>query len=243
MHFIITRHITQADPSNGQILCVLRPQRICSRSDHHSVPSRLPASVTVLALLRHQGEQSQEPFFPTCRQILLCPSRAPAKTESASSSPHTVTGCRHRSKLRSRQPVLPRRQFYARFARASLCPHKSRSRSASERHSVSAGSVRKPFCPSVPSVRRLCRLRRSYPYILFISLFLPIRKVIEETFTTCTQCLFPFPRLKAQCNGFQSTRSCDGATCATQEPCRAEISSCLTESNGYFRREQSAMRR
>ena len=58
------------------------------------------------------------------------------------------TGCRHRSKLRSRQPVLPRRQFYARFARASLCPHKSSRRSASERHSVSAGSGRMPFCPS-----------------------------------------------------------------------------------------------
>ena len=37
-------------------------------------------------------------------------------------------------------------------------------------------------------VRRVCRLRRSYPYILFISLFLSIRKVIEETFTTCTHC-------------------------------------------------------
>ena len=49
----------------------------------------------------------------------------------------------------------------------------------------------------LPPVRRVCRLRRSYPYILFISLFLSIRKVIEETFTTCTSMFLPFPRLKA----------------------------------------------
>ena len=141
MHFIITRHITQADPSNGQILCVLRPQRICSRSDHHSVPSRLPASVTVLALLRRQGEQSQEPFFPTCRQILFCPSQAPAKTESASSSPRTITGSQLRRKLRSGQPVLP----LTAFIRALLVPRSARIKAAAD---LSQNIILSPRAPS-----------------------------------------------------------------------------------------------
>lgn len=91
-----------------------------------------------------------------------------------------ITGCQLRSKLRSRQPVPCSGRSPARSARPSLRPQGICLRS------------------------HLCSLRRSYLYILFISLFSSIRKVIEESITSCTGYCFPQRRCHMSVHPFSS---------------------------------------
>lgn len=84
--------------------------------------------------------------------------------------------------------------------RASLVPRSARIKAAA---APLQNGIPSPQAPTErrsgprPQLREVCRLRRSIPYILYISFLFSIGKVIDKIFTTCTSHSLLSHRLKA----------------------------------------------